>query len=128
MLTLVELHDLFDRLGTPPAGRQLVETARRLAPVRQVQSNSSIVITRYASRKMGRLVGCESRTVEYPAVIQYEHDPEVLEYYAQPVKVDRYTGPRTRSGRSEGRRVSGRSGKRFPPVTPADPALSPPSG
>ena len=85
MLTLVELHDLFDRLGTPPAGRQLVETARRLAPVRQVQSNSSNVITRYASRKMGRLVDCESRTVEYPAVIQYEHDPEVLEYYVHQI-------------------------------------------
>jgi len=88
MLTLIELHDLFDRLGTPLTGRQLVETARRLAPVRQVQSNSSNVITRYASRKMGRLVDCESRTVEFPAVIQYEHDPEVLEYYAQPVKIE----------------------------------------
>lgn len=88
MLSLIELHDLFDQLGTPPAGRKIVETARRLAPVREVQSNSSNVITRYASRKMARLVDCESRTVEYPAVIHYEHNQEVIEYYAQPMKVD----------------------------------------
>lgn len=88
MLSPVELNDLFDFLGTPQAGRKLVEKARRLAPVRDVRSNSSNVITRYASRKMDRFVDCESRTGEYAAAIQYEHNPDVLEYYPQPTTID----------------------------------------
>jgi len=92
MLTALELHDLFDRLGVPSAGRKLIEEARRCAPVREVKSNSNNVITRYASRKMARMIATESRTVEYPAVIHYEHDPEVMEYYAQPMKLDVWWG------------------------------------
>jgi putative transposase len=37
---------------------------------------------------MARLVDTESRTVEYPAVIMYEHNAKILEYYAQPTKLD----------------------------------------
>ncbi len=37
---------------------------------------------------MGCFIDTESRTVEYPAVVMYEHDDKVLEYYAQPVKLD----------------------------------------
>lgn len=84
----VELNALFDRLGTPLAGRRLVEKARKEAPVRDIQSHSSNVITWYSSRKMGRAIGTESRTVEFPAAIQYEHDPLVLEYYPQPCELD----------------------------------------
>lgn len=88
MLELVELRRLFERLDTPPAGRKLIEEARRLAPVRQVRSNSNNVITRFHSRKMARMVDAESRTVEYPAIVTYEHDPGVLEFYAQPMRLD----------------------------------------
>ena len=89
MLSFIELNNLFDRLGTPSAGRRLVEKARREAPVRDIQSNSGNVITWYCSRKMGGLsIGTESRTVEFPAVIQYEHNPLVLEYFPQPCKLD----------------------------------------
>jgi putative transposase len=89
MLSPIELNALFDRLGTPSAGRRLVEKARREAPVRDVQSNSGNVITWYVSRKMGGVsIGTESRTVEFPAVIQYEHNPLVLEYYSQPCELD----------------------------------------
>lgn len=88
MLELVELRRLFERLGTPPEGRKLIEEARRTAPVRQVRSTSNNVITRFNSRKMDRMVDTESRTVEYPAVVMYEHDPKVLEFYAQPVHLD----------------------------------------
>lgn len=94
MLGLVELRHLFDHLGTPIAGQKLVEEARRTAPVRKVQSNSNNVITRFASRKMARLVDTESRTVEYPAAVMYEHDLKVLEYYAQPMYLDlKWQGP-----------------------------------
>lgn len=89
MLDLIGLNTLFDRLGTPSAGRRLVEKARREAPVRDIQSRSGNVITWYSSRKMGGLlIGTESRTVEFPAAIQYEHDPQVLEYYPQPCELD----------------------------------------
>ncbi|MBL0210762.1 MAG: DDE-type integrase/transposase/recombinase [Holophagaceae bacterium] len=88
MLTQIELHDLFKSLGTPSAGMRLVQKARKEAPVREVQSHRGNVITRYASQKMGRAIAAESRTVEFPAIVQYEHDPKILEYYPQPVKLD----------------------------------------
>lgn len=88
MLSTIELNAFFDRLGTPSAGRRWVEKARGEAPVRDIQSHSGNVITWYLSKKMGRAIGTESRTVEFPAVIQYEHDPQVLEYYSQPGEVD----------------------------------------
>lgn len=88
MLELIELRRIFERLGTRTAGRKLIEEARRIAPVRQVRSTSNNVITRFVSRKMARMIDTESRTVEYPAVVMYEHDSSVLEYYAQPMKLD----------------------------------------
>ncbi|MGO9613057.1 MAG: DDE-type integrase/transposase/recombinase [Dissulfurispiraceae bacterium] len=88
MLSFIELNALFDRLDTPEKGRRLVEKARKDAPVRDIQSHSGNVITWYYSKKMGRLMGTESRTVEFPAVMQYEHDPQVIEYYCQPCELD----------------------------------------
>ena len=72
----------------PAAGQHLVRQARRESPIRQVQSRIGNVITRFVSRKMQRVVVGESRTVELPAIVRYEHDAHVLEYYAQPVKLD----------------------------------------
>ncbi len=88
MLNLIELNDLFNRLGTPQEGRRLVEKARRDSPVRKIQSHSGNVITWYFSKKMGKAIGTERRTVEFPAAIKYEHDPLVLEYYPQPCQLD----------------------------------------
>ncbi|MDA8172200.1 MAG: DDE-type integrase/transposase/recombinase [Nitrospiraceae bacterium] len=65
-----------------------MEKARKEAPIRKIQSNSGNVITWYDSKKMGRAIGTESRTVEFPAAVQYEHDSKVLEYYPQPCKLD----------------------------------------
>jgi len=88
MLTSIDLEMYFARLGTPMAGRRLVEKARRDSPVRTVQSRTGNVITHYQSRKMGRSLAAESRTVEFPAMVSYEFDPAILEYYAQPCKLD----------------------------------------
>jgi putative transposase len=88
VFNLIELEDYFNLLGTPEPGRKLVEKARKQAPVRQVQSRLGNVITLYPSKKMGRVIATESRTVEYPAVITYERDPTVLEYFPQPVELD----------------------------------------
>lgn len=88
MMGVSELDSYFTRIGLPVTGRRLVETARREAPVRKVQSRVGNVLTRFPSRKMQRAITAESRTVEFPAIIQYEHDSDVLEYYAQPVQLD----------------------------------------
>lgn len=88
MMGVVELDAYFGRIGLSDAGRQLVEAARRESPVRKVQSRLGNVLTRFPSHKMQRAVTTESRTVEFPALIQYEYDSSVLEYYAQPVRLD----------------------------------------
>ncbi|CAJ0730231.1 MULTISPECIES: DDE-type integrase/transposase/recombinase [Ralstonia] len=84
MLDKAQLTQLFDRHGTPPAGRQLILDARIQAPVRAVQSRGGNVITVLSSRKMGREFATESRHIEFPAAIGMEYDDRVLEYYPQP--------------------------------------------
>lgn len=84
MLDKERLVQLFDKLGIPPKGRELILRARVEAPVRKVQSHGSNVITLYASRKMGREIRTESRHIEFASAVSKEHDPAVLEYYAQP--------------------------------------------
>jgi len=37
---------------------------------------------------MGRAIQFESRTIEYAAIVTYEHNEKVLEYYDQPSKID----------------------------------------
>lgn len=88
MLNAIELEMYFAKLGTPIAGRQFVMKARRESPVRKVQSRIGNVITKYQSRKMEVTIAVESRTVEFPALINYEFDSQILEYYAQPTKLD----------------------------------------
>ncbi|KDC57261.1 Tn7 transposase TnsA N-terminal domain-containing protein [Bordetella bronchiseptica] len=87
MLDKAHLVELFDRLGTPHAGRRLVEKARIEAPVRRVRSRGGNVLTLLVSQKMGREIRTESRHVEFAAAVNHEHDPEVLEYYAQPCRL-----------------------------------------
>lgn len=84
VLDAIQLTELFDRLGTPRSGQDLVIKAREQAPVRDVQSRGGNVLTEYQSRKMARTIKTESRHLEFPAVIGHEFDREVLEYYAQP--------------------------------------------
>jgi len=87
MLDKIQLTDLFDRLGTPPAGRQLILEARVHAPVRPVQSNEGSVVTILASKKMGRDVRTGSRHIEFAAAVTKEHSATVLEYYLQPCEL-----------------------------------------
>ena len=84
MLTKEQLVELFDHLGLPAKGRELVLRARLEAPVRQVKSQGGNVITLMASRKMGREIRTESRHIEFAAAVDKEYDPQVIEYYPQP--------------------------------------------
>lgn len=84
MLNKEELIELFDRVGLPPKGRDIVLRARVEAPVRVVKSQGGNVITLFASRKMGREIRSESRHIEFAAAVDKEYDRNVIEYYAQP--------------------------------------------
>ena len=68
-------------------GRDLVRRARADAPVRTVKPGRRHVCVRFPSSKMQRVVVCESRHIEYPFARHCEHDPDVLEYYAQPLRL-----------------------------------------
>lgn len=97
MLDKPQLTELFDHLGTPRAGRDLVLSAQNEAPVREVKSNGGNVVTVLQSRKMDRSIKTESRHVEFAAAVDKEFDAAVLEYYPQPCKltltlVDEATG------------------------------------
>lgn len=97
MLDKSQLIDVFDRLGTPRAGRELILKARLEAPVRKVVSRGGNVITLLSSRKMAREIRTESRHIEFAAAVDKEFDPSVLEYYPQPCElklelIDQTTG------------------------------------
>jgi putative transposase len=97
MLDQIQLTALFDRLGTPPAGRQLILDARTQAPVRPINPQAGSVVTILASKKMGRDIRTETRHIEFPAAVAKEHSNDVLEYYAAPCElklrlVDESTG------------------------------------
>ena len=88
MLEKPQRERLLERLGLPPAGQRLVLEAAKFAPVRKVASKGGgNVITPFQSRKMQRTIETESRHLEFPVAVSLEHDPEVLEYYAQPSRL-----------------------------------------
>lgn len=87
MTFLATLTARFESTSFPKSGQDIVRGAIKNAPVREVKSSGSNVITYLASRKMGFEIATESRTVEYPAAVGYEHDREVLGYYPQPCKL-----------------------------------------
>lgn len=84
MLDREQITEIFERLCTPRAGRELISKARTLAPIREVKSRGGNVITFMASRKMGREIRTESRHIEFAAAVDHEFDSQVIEYYAQP--------------------------------------------
>ncbi|KVR40954.1 Mu transposase C-terminal domain-containing protein [Burkholderia multivorans] len=97
MLDKFQLTDLFDKLGTPEKGRQLILDARAQAPVRRVNPQPGSVVTILASQKMGREIRTETRHIEFAAAVTKEHSNDVIEYYTAPCElklklVDESTG------------------------------------
>lgn len=84
MLTDTELHELFERLGTPEAHRQKIQWIRTNAPVRAVDGGRRSHRVRYASHKMGFVIECEAKITEYAAAVTWDFDDETLEFYGQP--------------------------------------------
>lgn len=87
MLNKEQITELFEHLGTPRAGRELILKARTHAPVRNVQAWGDNVITLLVSRKMGHEIRTESWHIERAAAVNHEFDDQVIEYYAQPCEL-----------------------------------------
>lgn len=83
MLDSDKLSDLCRRFAVTPSGRRLIDQIRQSQPVRRVHGGGGNTTVRYASRKMGRTIQAESRTVELPFLICCEHDPSVFEIWDQ---------------------------------------------
>jgi putative transposase len=97
MLDKIQLTNLFDKLGTPDKGRQLIQNARIQAPVAPPTVQGGSVATILSSKKMGREIRTETRHIEFPAAVTKEHADDVIEYYERPCElklplVDESTG------------------------------------
>lgn len=88
MLTTTQFQAWCDALHLPPPTCQLLAALRAARPARRVRSRASNVSGAYASRKMGCTIQFESHKVELWAIYSMEHDPQVLEYYDQPLQID----------------------------------------
>ena len=84
---LHQLEVLLDRHNVPDGGRALVREAFTSDPKRRVGGGSRNTPVRFPSRKMRCVIQCESRTVERAFVALCEHDPKILLYLCQPIRV-----------------------------------------
>ena len=88
MMDLLEFSLWCEERKLSDLARKVIEGIRSSEPVRSRQSRVGNWTGRYASDKMERTVQFESRTPEFLAVVSYEHDDKVLEYYDQPSKIE----------------------------------------
>ena len=83
---MASLLHYFERFGVTPQGQQLVLKTFG-APARRVGGGRFNTTLLYASRKMGRQIQAESRTVEAPFLEMCEQDSNVLFYLCQPAPI-----------------------------------------
>lgn len=83
MLSDQEFEDWGHHFGLLKAARDIIARIRTSEPVRKV-GGSRNVCGSYPSHKMQRTIQFESHKVELPAIVEYENDEDVLEYYDQP--------------------------------------------
>lgn len=96
MLTDEDLTCYMDRLDLCEEARLVIRAIRTSHPSRNVRSSKGNVSSRFPSEKVGLTIQAESHTVELAAVYEWEHDPEVLEFFDQPPQI-KVSG--TRGGR-----------------------------
>ena len=83
MLTDAELDALFVARHTPPEGVARIRLIREGLPSRATRSNKVSGKTRYAPLKMPFVVEAEAVSTEYVALVECDHDEDVLEFYSQ---------------------------------------------
>jgi len=74
-------------LDLPDETKKLIAQIRVSPPSRRVRSAAGNVSGRYPSKKMGVSIQFESHRLEFPAVHEMEHDPDVLAFYDQPGRI-----------------------------------------
>jgi putative transposase len=85
---------LCQHLGLSAEARAVIETIRASPPARRVRGAVGNVAVRYPSRTMGVTIQAESHRNELAGLFEYEHDPQVLEFYGQPPSITlTYTRP-----------------------------------
>lgn len=72
-----------EKLKLPEPAVALVSAIRSSPPSRRTRGHRSVRGT-YPSAKMRLSIQFESHRNEYPALLEFEHDPDVLEFYDQP--------------------------------------------
>ena len=87
MLSPEALEAWYSGIGVSPHTRALMDRIRTSDPARRVGGGRSNVSGRYPSRKMGVTIQFESHRVELAGIYEMEHDPEVLEFYDQPIQI-----------------------------------------
>src|SRR5712691_6504984 len=75
------------RLKFKQMTQDMIELIRNSPPSRNPRGNKGNVCVWYPSEKMRCIIKAESHTVEFPRVLEAEHDDEVLEYYDQPPSI-----------------------------------------
>lgn len=98
MLTEQGLAQYYERLKLPGPTRTLINSIRSSEPARRVRNGRKNGTVHFPSRKMGWTVQAESVTVEFPCILQLEHDDNRLEYYDQPNKIKLNYRSRTKEG------------------------------
>lgn len=83
---IAEVRALVVNQGLHPNGCNYVRWAAE-SPSRHVRSTVKSISGAYPSKKMGVVIGFESRTLELPFAITAEHDPGTLAYFNQPPKL-----------------------------------------
>lgn len=85
-LTDEQIECLFEKFRVPAAGRLRIQNNRKKLPFRATKSSKFAGKLRYPSRKMGFALEAEAFSTEYVALVEWEHDPDVLEIYPQPAE------------------------------------------
>jgi len=73
-----QVHGLHDE------AKQVIDTIRTSEPSRMVSSRRGNVIVQFVSAKMGRTITCESSTVEFVLVWEWECDLRIDEFWNSP--------------------------------------------
>ncbi|MBX7222825.1 MAG: DDE-type integrase/transposase/recombinase [Blastocatellia bacterium] len=84
MLSSQEFYIWCQHLGLTKEVSEAIDFIRSSPPARRVSSKKGNVSGAYPSRKMGRTIQFESHKNELAAILEYEYDPDVLEYFDQP--------------------------------------------
>jgi putative transposase len=88
MMNPTAFANYYQALELSEAAIKQIQLIRSSEPVRRVQGRGNNVCARYPSRKMGRVIQAESRTVELVAIrCAYEFEPAVLGYWDQPCRL-----------------------------------------